>query len=177
MHIAEQSLCSLAICNTHAGCFQEHVPSQSLACQCVTTPRTQLARKLRSILQVNIGLTVSNGRMSPCFPGVDLWILGSGNDIEEKHVVNTRNWQALGWGQELMRRNVTTLLCAGVDRFCWGALQGYGIEVVPVAVGSPNQVLEQWRNGELTPPDMCPSRRQVGYGRACRRGRRRRGSR
>ncbi|TFH15420.1 MAG: hypothetical protein E4H02_07920 [Lentisphaerales bacterium] len=83
--------------------------------------------------------------------------------------MNTQNWRALGWGQELMQRDVSVLLCAGVDRFSCGALQGYGIEVFPNAVGSPDEALKQWRNGELTVPQMWSSRPQEGCGRALRR--------
>jgi hypothetical protein len=96
---------------------------------------------------MNIGLITSDGRMAPCFPGTELWILNDHEDIGEHRVVSTIGWKSLAWGSQLMRRNVTVLLCSGVDRFLCGALQGYGIRVVPNAKGSPVEVIMQWRNG------------------------------
>ncbi len=119
---------------------------------------------------MNIGLTVSHGRISPCFPGVDLWILEAGKDIEQKQVIDTQNWHVLAWGQELMRRNVNVLLCSGVNRFLWGSLQGYGIEVIPNAVGLTNEVIKQWHNGTLTVPKIWPPQLRGG----CRKGFRKR---
>ena len=107
--------------------------------------------------------------MSPCFPGVNLWILGVEIQMEQKQVADTENWHALAWGQELMRRNVNVLLCAGMDRFLWGSLQGHGIEVVPDAIGLPVEVVEQWRSGKLTVPQMWPRQIHGGCGRGLRR--------
>jgi predicted Fe-Mo cluster-binding NifX family protein len=76
-----------------------------------------------------------------------------------------------------MRRDVTILLCAGVDQFLWGVLQGHGIEVVPDAIGSADDVIEQWRSGKLTVPQMWPRQMNDGCGKGLRRRKGRRGGR
>jgi len=55
-----------------------------------------------------------------------------------------------------MRRDVTLLLCAGVDQATWAALQGHGIQVIPNAIGDPGAVFSTWRNGRLNPPPVWP---------------------
>jgi predicted Fe-Mo cluster-binding NifX family protein len=94
---------------------------------------------------------IKHGRMSPCFSGATLWIVGSGYDIGQKPEaeIDTTNWPDLAWGQELMRRNVNVLLCAGVEHFLHGVLQGYGVDVVPDAFGLPSEVMKQWRKDKL----------------------------
>lgn len=124
---------------------------------------------------MNIGLTVSRRRMSPCLPGVDLWILSGTAEVKEKQVVETEKWHSLAWGRELMQRNVNVLLCAGISRFLWGALRGDGIQVVPDAMGVPDEVAEQWQSGGLTVPRMWPPHVQGGHQR--RFGKRRHGCR
>lgn len=110
---------------------------------------------------VNVGLTISRGRMSPCFPGTDLLVVSADGGAAKGKTVATMGWHPLAWGQELMRRNVGTLLCAGMDQFLWGALRGHGIQVVPEVVGDPSRALERWRSGELKAPEQwppCPAR-------------------
>lgn len=126
---------------------------------------------------MNIGLTVSHGRVAPCFPGVELWIVSSGDDIEKKQVADTRNWPAMAWGSELMRHNVSVLLCAGVDHFLFGALQGYGIEVIPDAEGSPAKVIEHWQKGALKVSNIWRPHRQGVFSGGSRRRKGRRGGR
>ena len=118
---------------------------------------------------MNIGLTVSSGRMAPCFSGVSLWITDPSVSIDQKQITDTGTWQTLDWGQELMRHNVRTLLCAGIDQFLWGALQGHGIKVVPDTIGSPEKVIEQWQKGDLSVPQIWPPERHNGCGRRFRR--------
>lgn len=98
---------------------------------------------------MNIGLTVSKRRISPCLSGVSLWIVGDDGDMDDRLEIDTLGWEALAWGRELMRRDVGLLFCAGLDQFLWGALQGNGIDVVPDAIGDPSDVVGQWRRGEL----------------------------
>ena len=107
---------------------------------------------------MNVGMTTDGERMCPCFSGACLWILDQDEDIDRHWSVATGSWQSLGWSRQLMRLDVGVVLCVGVDQFLWGALKGYGIEVVPNAVGRPSEVLKQWRRGELVPPDMWPVR-------------------
>lgn len=127
---------------------------------------------------MNVGLTTSHNRMAPCFPGAELWILGPDQQIGQHQVVPTVGWHPLAWGQELMRWDVSMLLCAGIDQFLWGALQGYGIQVIPNAMGDPNEVFSQWRAGRLAVPPMWPMYPGMyGRGRGRGRGRRFRGGR
>ena len=114
--------------------------------------------------------------MSPCFAGVSLWILEQSAEMEQKQVFDTADWNDLALGRELMHRNVNVLLCAGINRFLWGSLQGYGIEVVPDAIGAPEQVLELWRSGKLIVPDTWPHHTQGGSGKGHRKRRGRRGA-
>ncbi|MCK5849330.1 MAG: hypothetical protein KAH23_00340 [Kiritimatiellae bacterium] len=120
---------------------------------------------------MNTGLTVSNGRMGPCFSGVCLWIVEPDAAPSKRQIFETTSWQALDWGQELMRHNVRTLLCAGIDQFLWGALQGHGIKVVPDTIGTPEKIIEQWRKRELSIPQMWPPEIRNGCRRGFRRGR------
>lgn len=125
---------------------------------------------------MNTGLVTQNHRMAPCYPGADLWVVGADSELDEARCVSTSGWHPLAWGRELLRLDVTELLCVGIDRFLWGALNGYGIRVVPNAIGTAQDVLELWRRGELQVPAMWvpgSGRRQRGRGR----GRRHRGGR
>jgi predicted Fe-Mo cluster-binding NifX family protein len=122
-------------------------------------------------IAMNIGLTVVSGRVSPCFRGVNLWILGDHAGLERKCVAETQDWGDLAWGQELMKRDVSVLICAGLNQFLWGALKGHGIDVVPNAVGEPDEVLGQWQRGALPSPSVWPPHGRNG----CRRVRLRSG--
>ena len=122
-------------------------------------------------------MTTTRERMAPCLPGAELWILDENDEVRVHKTVTTAGWHALAWGGELMRRDVGILLCSGIDQFLWGALQGYGIQVIPNAMGMPNKALEQWRSGELTALQMWPPYPPL-YGRGrCGKGRRFRGGR
>ncbi len=134
-----------------------------------------MAWLMRIEIQMNIGLTISRGRVSPCFSGVSLFVLGPELGMQRQED-DTGDWHALDWACELAHRNVRVLLCAGIDRFLWGALQGNGIEVVPDATGPMDEVVAQWREGKLVVPQMWPPQRCGGgqrgsRGRKGRRGR------
>ena len=121
---------------------------------------------------MNVGLAVSSGRVAPCLPGAELWVVSLGGNREERKTVTTVGWHPLAWPRELMMSNVDTLLCSGIDQFLWGALHGYGIEVVPEAVGHAEEVLEQWRCGRLAAPRVWPP--SLRFADHCRGGRRQR---
>ncbi len=55
-----------------------------------------------------------------------------------------------------MRRDVGTLLCAGIDLPKWNGIRGHGIRVVPDAMGEPAVVLNSWCNGQLQLPPEWP---------------------
>ena len=103
---------------------------------------------------MNIGLTVRGERMAPCFPGTDLWVLPLDAEIAQKQIIHTMGWHPLAWGRELMQRDITVLLCAGMDQFLRGALQGYGIDVTTHVRGTPDEILTAWKNGDRTGPTM-----------------------
>ena len=129
---------------------------------------------------MNVALTTSHGRMAPCFSGVDLRVIGAQSDLEAGEVVATRAWHPLVWGRELMRRDVNTLLCAGIDQVVWAGIRGYGIQVIPNAMGDPGQAWNQWLTGHLAVPQprfVFPGMRGPGRGRGGGRGRRFRGGR
>lgn len=111
--------------------------------------------------------------MAPCFPGAELWVVEADGDVGVHHTVETDGWSVGSWTNELMRRDVTVLLCSGIDRFLWGALNGYGITVVADALGEPFEVLKRWREGGLVPGEIdagcvrsrrCRRRRRRGRG-------------
>lgn len=105
---------------------------------------------------MNTAMTTSRGRMAPCFPGVELLILGPRRAVGQHLKVSTTGWQPLAWGQELMCLDVSVLLCAGIHRFLWGVLQGYGIQVIPNVLGDPRDILARWRSGSLPLPRNWP---------------------
>lgn len=99
---------------------------------------------------------------------------GTGEWSEE----STAGWGALDWGRELVRRDVGLLFCAGIDRFLWGALKGNGIDVIPDAVGEPEEVLSLWQGGAFNLSGEWPHHTRGGCRRErlrgrfrCRRGR------
>ena len=110
-------------------------------------------------------LATSHGRMAPCFAGVELRIvrddtpgLADGQaGFEGAEVLSTQGWHPLGWGRELMRRDVGLLLCAGIDQGTWASIRGHGIEVIPNAMGEATTVLGAWRRGLLAPPQLWPA--------------------
>ena len=127
-----------------------------------------------------MALTVSDGRMAPCFSGVELRVVGSQENSEAAKVVETRGWHPLVWGRELMRRDVSTLLCTGIDQVVWGGIRGHGIQVIPNAIGDAESVLAQWVAGGLVVPrtwPILPDMPGSGRGRGGGRGRRFRGGR
>jgi hypothetical protein len=105
---------------------------------------------------MNVALTTSHERMAPCFSGVELRVVGPQSDLETAKVVVTRAWHPLVWGRELMRRDVNTLLCAGIDQVVWAGIRGYGIQVIPNTLGDPAEVLNQWSAGRLAVPQTWP---------------------
>ena len=106
---------------------------------------------------MKVALTTSHGRMAPCFAGVELRVLSDEMNLAVAKVVLTCGWHPLGWGHELMQRDITLLLCAGIDRGTWSAVQGHGIQVIPNAIGEPEAVFSSWRSGQLCPPQVWPS--------------------
>ena len=121
---------------------------------------------------MKLALATSHGRMASCFGGVELRIVDDNADLREARVLSTHGWHPLAWGRELMSRDVTLLMCAGIDHATWAAVQGYGIQVIPNAIGNPETVFETWRNGHLSPPRLWPAdpvgfrgRRRFGAGR------------
>ena len=114
---------------------------------------------------MNTALTISHGRMAPCFAGVEIWIVS--NNIPEHaaghaildgaKIILTYGWHPLGWGRELMRCDVGLLLCSGIDQSTWSSVQGHGIQVIPNAIGDALSVLNAWRSGRLSPPRLWPA--------------------
>jgi len=139
-----------------------------------------LARPMLKQNTMNVALTTSHGRMAPCFSGVELRMIGPQSDLKAAEIVVTRAWHPLVWGRELMRRDVDTLLCGGIDQVVCSGIRGYGIEVISDAMGDPEQVLNQWLTGRLAVPQPCsvfPEMPGLGSGRCRGQGRRFRGGR
>jgi hypothetical protein len=132
---------------------------------------------------MKVALATSHGRMAPCLAGVDLLVIdqaladqsgavgimrggardssGNGRDakaaLESGQVFSTHGWHSLAWGRELMLRDVTLLLCAGVDHWTWAAIRGHGIRVIPNAFGETDVVVSAWRNGQLSSHRVWPA--------------------
>lgn len=122
----------------------------------VTNLCTSLAQPMRSIKLMKVAFATSHGRMAPCFGGVELRIVNSNADLQDARVLSTHGWHPLAWGRELMRLDVTLLMCASVDQTTWAALRGHGIQVIPNSVGDPAAVFATWRNGRLSLPQLWP---------------------
>lgn len=130
---------------------------QSAQPQHVTRSRQDLVRGMRLHGTMNVALAISHGRMAPCFAGVELRIVDGNGDLNAAGLVSTRGWHPLGWGRELMRRDVGLLLCTGIDQGTWGSIRGHGIQVIPNAMGDPGATLAAWRSGRLRPPPIWPA--------------------
>jgi len=122
-----------------------------------------LAQPMRHLNLMKVALATSHGRMAPCFGGVELRIVDDNADLPDARVLSTHGWHPLAWGRELMRHDVTLLMCAGIDQATWAAVQGHGIQVIPNAIGDPEPVFAAWRNGHLSPPQLWPAY-PVGFG-------------
>lgn len=107
---------------------------------------------------MNISLTVRAGRVSPCFSGSDLWIIDSELGLDEARVIGTSDWCSITWRNELMRSDVSALLCSGIDNFMAGVLNGCGIDVVSNIIGSPEEVFRAWNEGALESEYLRQSR-------------------
>ena len=118
---------------------------------------------MQSLNVMKVALATSHGRMAPCFGGVELRIVDNNADLRDAPVLSTHGWHPLVWGRELMRRDVTLLMCAGIDQATWAALRGHGIQVIPNAIGDPATVFATWRSGRLSPPQLWPAY-PVGFG-------------
>ena len=109
-------------------------------------------------IKMNIGITVNRDRVAPVFLGVHLQIMDEEEtSLSSARHIDTNSWPILAWAPELMQHDVGCLLCAAIDRFTLGALQGYGIEVISNITGSPDEVITQWRHNTLTTPEIWPS--------------------
>lgn len=114
---------------------------------------------------MKVALSISHGRMAPCFAGVELWLIqanaitktGEPADLTDAEILSTHGWHPLVWGRELMRHDVGLLLCAGMAAGTWAAIQGHGIEVIPNAMGDVGTVLAAWRDGHLSPSRSWPA--------------------
>ena len=103
-----------------------------------------------------IALTISHGRIAPCFAGVEIWILSEDEILDNGVRISTHGWHPLAWGYELRRKHVTLILCSGIDLSTWSGLRGHGIRVIPNITGNPDKVLDQWRQGALQQPESWP---------------------
>ena len=117
---------------------------------------------------MNVAITVEDGRVVPCFAGVELWIVGPDQNINDRQVVTTSRNQPFSWAKVLAYRDISVLLCGGIDMFSWGYLRGNGVQIVSDCSGSASIVLEAWRRGSLVIPANI--RNQTGRGRHRRRG-------
>lgn len=124
---------------------------------------------------MNVALTVEDGRVAPCFAGVELWIIGPNQRIEDRETVKTTESHPLSWARELVRRDIGVFFCSGIDMFAWGFLKGNGVQIVPECFGTVESVLEAWRNGSLMIPSSMPMRSGQHAGQPVRNRRRYRG--
>jgi hypothetical protein len=125
---------------------------------------------------MNVAATCADGRMASCLVGVQIIVEHPGEaDQGRRETVSTAGWHLATWGHELLRRDVSVLLCSGIDQFLHGALHGYGIRVVPNVVGPVDTAIEQSRRGAFRitsgDPGMGPEGNRVR--RRFRRGRNR----
>ena len=107
---------------------------------------------------MNVVLTTKNGRIAPCFTGVELWIIGPGQSAGECRVIYTAGRDPVLWARDLVRADVSTLLCTGIDMFVSGSIRGNGIQVITEAIGTVDEVLNRWRAGELKTQPIYPQR-------------------
>ena len=47
---------------------------------------------------MKVALATSQGRMVPCFAGVELWIVKENADVNKAEVFSTHGWHPLAWG-------------------------------------------------------------------------------
>jgi hypothetical protein len=107
--------------------------------------------------RVKTALTTNGGRMASCFAGTQLWLVSPSQPTTDHQTIDTTRWEALAWGRELMRHDVSVLLCTGIDRFVAGSLQGHGIRVIAGVTGNAQSVLTDWRAGKLAMPEASPT--------------------
>ncbi len=105
---------------------------------------------------MNLAITVDQGRITSLYLGVHIMLVVIKNQTYECRIVNTDNWSKLSWGKKLLYYDVDLLICSGIEQFLYGVIKGYGINVIPYAIGSVLEVLEHWREGELQPPGLWP---------------------
>jgi len=89
-----------------------------------------------------LAMTISDGRMSSLYKGVELLITDDYNPDFTYKKIKTGTWQLLEWGKKLMHYDVEVLLCLGIDQFIHGMLQGYGIRVIPDMIGRVEDVFK-----------------------------------
>lgn len=123
---------------------------------------------------MRVCLVKSNGRMAPCFPGVEMEIFDAPGTGKYHETISTQGWDMLSWGRELFRRDVTALLCGGIDMFLRGSLNGYGIDVFPGITGNAEKVMKEWQSGKSIAPPSWPAPGTAGPAGAMRGGGRRR---
>lgn len=116
---------------------------------------------------MNVAAASAEGRVAPCLSGVDLLVeQACGAEPGGREIISTAGWGLVEWSHELLRRDVSVLLCSGIDQFLHGVLQGYGIAVIPHVAGQTDAVLRRWRSGAIRPAAPEDRGRKAGVRRA-----------
>ena len=95
-------------------------------------------------------LVVNNNRVASCFAGNELWIYDNLSVSDKYEIIDTAGWEMRDWVTELYRRDIERLLCAGIDRFLYGSLQGNGIIVIQDMIGEIDEIKDKWRRGLIS---------------------------
>ncbi len=103
---------------------------------------------------IKLAFSTNQGRMAPLFPGVKLQLIKSNNVFSCWQEISTYGWEPFLWGKQLMYYDVDALLCAGIEQFELGIINGYGIRVVPNILGVADEVFEKWRSGKIRIPEL-----------------------
>ena len=103
--------------------------------------------------------------ISPRFGfSMEIWILS----IEKGKVISQKKISMDGlalpqWFNQLSSLGVDTLICGGIDGFCYQRLVNLGISVIPEISGEASEALNLFLKGKLQPGYRMCKRRGRGF--------------
>ena len=100
---------------------------------------------------MNVAIPLFGNWISPRFGfSQEMWIL----TIEDGKVISQRTISMAGlalpqWFNQLSSLGIDTLICGGIDGFCYRQLENLEISVIPEIAGEANEALNLFLNGQL----------------------------
>lgn len=111
---------------------------------------------------MNIAIPLFGSRISPRFDFCQELLIVTIEDgiIIDRKTVSISSLTPLQRITELCNRNVTAVICGGINRMVHNHLRNNGISVIYDVMGEADEALDRYLTGNLHPRAFCQSRRK-----------------